>query len=216
MKKYVCEFCKKEFESRKGSKSRTPKFCSSKCFGASQKIYKECKFCGGIIDNKRSESLKKRVYCSKECQSEARKNVPLSEDWKKALSIGRLSSEKCKGENLYNWKGGVINRRIVSKNRYYRTKHNIIGKLPIEKLDKILKFQENKCFFCDSDLFKYKAIEHLTPVTKGGDNSVYNLAYSCKSCNSKKGQKTLEEFAIKNRRFDWLEKWENLLISALN
>ena len=62
---------------------------------------------------------------------------------------------------------------------------------------------------------EYKAIEHLTPVSRGGDNDIYNLVYSCKSCNSNKRQQTLEEYAIKNKRLDWLQKWEKLFIETL-
>lgn len=215
MKIYICEHCKVEFESKKGCKTRTPKFCSTKCYAESMKLNIKCKLCGKIIENKHSVSLKNRIYCSKECQGKARKGIKLSDEWKKALSEGRKKSDKCKGKNLYNWKGGITNTRILTKERYYRTKHNIIGKLPVEILDKILKLQGNKCFFCDTDLTKYKAIEHLTPVTKNGDNSFYNLVYSCKSCNSKKRQKTLEEFAINNKRLDWLQKWENILIEIV-
>jgi 5-methylcytosine-specific restriction endonuclease McrA len=87
--------------------------------------------------------------------------------------------------------------------------------MPTEFLQKILRAQDNKCFFCECDLTEYKAIEHLTPVSKGGDNNFYNLVYSCKSCNSKKRQKTLEEFALSTGNIYWLEKWENLFIETL-
>lgn len=210
--KYTCVKCGAEFESKKGCKSRTPKYCSSKCYADSMRLEVTCLICGKIIKNKHSVSIKNRKYCSRECHAKSRAGVELSEEWKKSLSEGRKKSEKCKGENLYNWKGGSENTKFLAKERYYRTKHDIIGKLPREKLAKILEFQENKCFFCECDLTNYKAIEHLTPVTRNGDNSFYNLVYSCKSCNSKKRQQTFEEFAIKNKRADWLLKWENLLI----
>ena len=159
--------------------------------------------------------MKNRVYCSKDCQSKARKNVPLSEEWKKALSEGRKKSEKCKGENLYNWKGGketeLIRYRIYNNKR--RTLLN--KKIDVLFLEKLILIQNNKCFFCECDLTEYKAIEHLTPVSRGGDNDIYNLVYSCKSCNSNKRQQTLEEYAIKNKRLDWLQKWEKLFIETL-
>jgi len=68
--------------------------------------------------------------------------------------------------------------------------------------------QKNKCFFCECDLTKYKAIEHLTPLSRGGDNQKYNLVYSCKSCNSKKRNKTLEEYAIQTNNFNWIDKFD--------
>ena len=215
MRTYICENCKVEFESKKGCKSRTPKFCSLKCYGESLKLNKKCKLCGKIIENKHSVSMKNRVYCSKDCQSKARKGVPLSEEWKKALSDGRKKSDKCKGENLYNWKGGKETEPFRLKQAFYKRKKGLKEKMPIEFLQKVLKAQDNKCFFCECDLTEYKAIEHLTPVSKGGDNNFYNLVYSCKSCNSKKRQKTLEEFALSTGNIHWLGKWEHLFIETL-
>lgn len=215
MRTYICESCKVKFESKKGCKSRTPKFCSLKCYGESLKLNKKCKLCGNIIENKHSVSMKNRVYCSKDCQSKARKGVPLSKEWKKALSDGRKNSEKCKGENLYNWKGGKETEPFRLKQAFYKRKKGLKEKMPIEFLQKVLNAQDNKCFFCECDLTEYKAIEHLTPVSKGGDNNFYNLVYSCKSCNSKKRQKTLEEFALSTGNIHWLQKWEKLYIETL-
>ena len=215
MNTYKCYQCGKSFESKKGCKSRQPKYCSIECYGDSMKMNKKCLLCGEVILNKHSVSLKNRKYCSRECQGKSRQNKPFSDERKKALSEGRKKSDKCKGENLYNWKGGKENTRILAKERYLRVKHNIIGKFPKKTLNKILQIQNNQCFYCESDLSEYKAIEHLTPVTRGGDNSFYNLVYSCKSCNSKKRQQTLEEYAIAQKRFDWIAKWENLFIEIL-
>lgn len=215
MKKYICKICNSEFESKKGCKTRTPLFCSKKCYGESLKMNKTCLLCGKIIQNKHSVSLKNRIYCSKECQGLARKNIPLSVEWKKALSEGRKNSEKCKGKNLYNWKGGKETQLI--RHRIYNNKRRTLlnKKIDVLFLEKLILIQNNKCFFCECDLTEYKAIEHLTPVSRGGDNDFYNLVYSCKCCNSKKRQKTLEEYAIKNKRLDWLQKWENLLIEII-
>ena len=44
----------------------------------------------------------------------------------------------------------------------------------------------------------------------------YNLVYSCKSCNSQKRQQTLEEYAVKNIRFDWLDKFDYVYATAVN
>ena len=215
MKKIICKNCGVEFTSKKACKSREPKYCSKSCFSESLKLHKKCKLCGKEIENKHSVSMHNRIYCSRECKGKARQNVPLSDEWKKALSDGRKNSEKCKGENLYNWKGGKETENIRMKQSFYKRKKALKKDMPIAFLNSILKAQDNKCFFCESDLSEYKAIEHLTPVSKGGDNDIYNLVYSCKSCNSKKRQQTLEQFALKENRVDWLEKWENVFSEAL-
>jgi 5-methylcytosine-specific restriction endonuclease McrA len=50
----------------------------------------------------------------------------------------------------------------------------------------------NRCAYCGirgCDL----EIDHLRPVSRGGDNSFENLAVSCGGCNRKKGSMTLQE-----------------------
>ena len=215
MKTYKCLQCEKDFESKKGCKSRQPKYCSKECYAESLKLNIKCKLCGSIIENKHSGSMKNRIYCSKECQGKARQNIPLSAEWRKSLSEGRKNSDKCKGENLYNWKGGKETELI--RYRTYNNKRRTLlnKKIDVVFLEKLISIQNNKCFFCECDLTEYKAIEHLTPVSRGGDTDIYNLVYSCQSCNSKKRQQTLEEFALSTGNIHWLEKWENLFIETL-
>lgn len=179
------------------------------------KLEVRCKLCGKQIENKHSVKISNRIYCSKTCSSKSRKGIPLNDNWRNALSEGRKASEKCKGANLYNWKGGADNTRRLVKERYMREKYGVNLLLPKDHLSRVLATQNGNCFYCNVDLSKYKAIEHLTPLARGGDNQPYNLVYSCKSCNSKKRTLTLEEFAIKHNRFDWLIKFENVYATTL-
>ena len=125
METYKCLQCEKDFESKKGCKSRQPKYCSRECYAESLKLNKRCQFCGSIIENKHSVSMKNRIYCSRECQGKARRNIPLSNEWKKALSEGRKNSDKCKGENLYNWKGGKETELFRLKQAFYKRKKGL-------------------------------------------------------------------------------------------
>lgn len=193
IRKFNCLTCNAEFASRKACKSREPKYCSKPCYAL---------------------SLRKPPKPKKERQS--RKGIALSAEWKKALSEGRIRSEKCKGENLYNWKGGKATEGIRSKESKYKRQKGLTQSLDPVFLANVLVAQEGKCFFCEIPLTNYKAIEHLTPVSRGGDNQPFNLVYSCQSCNSRKRQNTLEEWAIKNKRFDWLDKFDNIYASAIN
>lgn len=56
----------------------------------------------------------------------------------------------------------------------------------------ILERFEHCCCYCNTktDL----SIEHLTPLIRGGDNSVGNIAPACNPCNRKKWKRTAEEF----------------------
>lgn len=50
-------------------------------------------------------------------------------------------------------------------------------------------------------------LEHINPTIRGGDNSPENLLYICRTCNSTKQGKTLEEYRI---YLGWSEIIENL------
>ena len=214
-KRYAkCKTCNTTFEVVKYCENRKPRYCSSKCYGESLLVKKPCLMCGELIDGN-GGSVSNRVYCSKSCQYKSRKGIHLDDDWRKALSEGRKKSEKCKGENLYNWKGGESTRLIRAKTAYYKRKNNLSKDMPAKFLERVLKAQNNNCFYCNSNLKEYKSIEHLTPVSKGGDNDIYNLVYSCKSCNSQKRQLTLEEYAIKTGNLYWLDKFDYIYSSAL-
>ncbi len=199
----VCGTCGVEFTSSKNCKTRKPKFCSKKCYGKSIEIHKFCKLCGEEI-KVNNTAKKHRIYCSYDCSHSARKGIKFSESWKKAISEGRKNSDKCKGENLYNWKGGYENVKIYQKKRYHQKR--AAGIIDFEYLKILFKLQGGECYYCGSDITKKgkKHIEHLVPISRGGGNDWMNLVYSCGSCNSKKNTMTLAEYAIKNIRPDWL------------
>jgi hypothetical protein len=51
------------------------------------------------------------------------------------------------------------------------------------------------CWYCHAGLTAETATkDHIVPVSKGGTNHWYNLAWSCRQCNSKKRDLSLEEF----------------------
>ncbi len=54
------------------------------------------------------------------------------------------------------------------------------------------KFQR-KCAYCGKSGLPLQ-IEHIVPRSRGGSNSVTNLALACEKCNQKKGTKTATEF----------------------
>lgn len=116
---FTCMTCSTIFFSKKACKSRIPKYCSSLCYGKSLEIKIYCKLCNIEIHNN-NQRKHVRKYCSIICRGKARKGIPLSTTWKAALSVGRKSSEKCKGENLYNWKGGQAKRDDTRTTREYR------------------------------------------------------------------------------------------------
>ena len=205
-----CLTCKKSFTSHKNCQSRTPKYCSKVCYAESIRKYKKCRQCG-----KSFADYTKKFFCSMECTQESRRGVKLSAEWRKALSEGRKKSDKCKGENLYNWKGGKSTERERIKISCHKRRSLQKTKINQDFLVRLISAQNNQCFYCECDLSKYKAIEHLTPLSRGGDNEPYNIVYSCQSCNSTKRQQTLEEFALNTGKVSLLGKFDYIYASAI-
>ena len=55
----------------------------------------------------------------------------------------------------------------------------------------IYKRDGHKCQYCGST--RNLTIDHIFPTSKGGDNSWENLVVACMPCNTRKGDKLLEE-----------------------
>jgi len=63
---------------------------------------------------------------------------------------------------------------------------------------KIFERDSYKCHYCGKQLTRYSAtLDHIQPVSKGGDNSYDNLITSCLHCNSKRTNKDVMDAIIK-------------------
>lgn len=61
----------------------------------------------------------------------------------------------------------------------------------------LLKLQRELCYFCQTAITSDTIeIDHLTPISRGGDNHRKNLVGCCASCNKAKTNKTEGEFII--------------------
>lgn len=60
-------------------------------------------------------------------------------------------------------------------------------------LKKLLVAQDNYCFYCGCSLFAYQdsyfSIDHVYPLSHGGERTLINLVGSCRTCNTKKSNK---------------------------
>jgi hypothetical protein len=64
----------------------------------------------------------------------------------------------------------------------------------IENRLKIFERDEYKCYSCGKLLTRFSAtLDHIQPVSKGGDNSYENLSTCCLHCNSKRVNKPVME-----------------------
>jgi 5-methylcytosine-specific restriction endonuclease McrA len=70
------------------------------------------------------------------------------------------------------------------------------GTYTVEDIKAILASQNGLCvgINCGKDISKRFTIDHILPLVRGGSNWPANLQLTCKSCNCKKGKRTMEEW----------------------
>lgn len=102
--------------------------------------------------------------------------------------------------NFTDWRRAVV---LLVKNKAQALSSRVIRllnfvKLPISKMKAgkpsralIYKRDDYRCQYCGSS--KNLSIDHVIPKSKGGEDTWENMVVACFPCNSKKGDKTLEE-----------------------
>lgn len=61
-----------------------------------------------------------------------------------------------------------------------------------ENRKRIFERDKYKCRYCDKQLTRFTAtLDHLQPVSEGGDNSFDNLVTACLHCNSRRGARPI-------------------------
>lgn len=60
---------------------------------------------------------------------------------------------------------------------------------------KKLTYQQGKtCHYCGKKLYKNMTLDHLLPISRGGQTVLKNLTICCSKCNSEKGSMTEQEY----------------------
>ena len=84
------------------------------------------------------------------------------------------------------------------KQRRRARKANAEGSFTADEWKFTLKVLDYRCIYCnihkDDTPEKWLEADHLTPLSRGGNNYIDNIAPACKSCNCSKGTKTFDEF----------------------
>ncbi len=64
---------------------------------------------------------------------------------------------------------------------------------------KVFERDGYKCHYCSKQLTRFSTtLDHIQPVSKGGDNSFHNLTTACLHCNSERGNKPIMDYAAKS------------------
>lgn len=144
-----------------------------------------CKIC-----LKSFTKFKAAGFCSKVCYRKHRyisnreHILAKTKEWAKNNPEKRKAiKDKWRAENKE--KTNFLTRRYI-----YRRKH-AEGNVTFEEVQEMYR-QTPKCPYCWTN--KSDTIDHVIPLSRGGTNNPDNLIAICRSCNSKKRDKTLREF----------------------
>ena len=75
----------------------------------------------------------------------------------------------------------------------------------------LLNIQDNCCAYCGIEIAGHKAtLDHIIPISFGGDNNLCNLVALCHTCNKEKGSMLPQQLARMQRR--QLYEFENAAI----
>lgn len=106
-----------------------------------------------------------------------------------------------------NFKGGISLTPLykLAKNKEWRRRNrdavstinrnakavrrNARGRITASEIRELMKLQRGRCVICRRDIRSRFHLDHVTPVTNGGDNTISNAQLLCPTCNMRKGSK---------------------------
>lgn len=154
---------------------------------------KPCRKCGST-DRGPSRASSRLGDCKSCARTSAKKWDLLNAEKKKARNAAwhRKNREKVISRVAKYHKEYPELTRIYGQN--YRAKKKKNGGELSRNLPQILmKLQNGKCACCKEKLVKYD-MDHIIPVSKGGENIDKNIQLLCQSCNRAKGARDAIEF----------------------
>ena len=88
-----------------------------------------------------------------------------------------------------------VMRNVARRRRALKAGSN--GSFTEEEFRLLCEQYDNRCVYCREELPLVS--DHVTPLSRGGGNSIDNIVPACKSCNSMKGAMTFDEFVKRLR-----------------
>ena len=87
-----------------------------------------------------------------------------------------------------------IRKKLQKHKRRFREQQ---GKIKPNEIRELKIKQNNRCYWCRTSIAKTYQIDHLMPLSKGGEHLIENIVLACPHCNMSKHDKDPLEFANK-------------------
>jgi 5-methylcytosine-specific restriction endonuclease McrA len=150
-----------------------------------------CVACGLDRSNKRYEALRDKLKAQRMVRyyADPAKYITLSAEYaannKEKVAEHRKAWWKRNPDKRVAWEHARLARKAAAGGRY-----------TADDIQVILYRQKSCCAnpYCGIDISEIYTVDHVTPLTRGGDNWPSNLQLLCQPCNSSKGNKTMDEW----------------------
>ena len=145
-----------------------------------------CENCGTSYWEIRGSFLKKkRHFCSMSCYSSYRKFIPTEEQ-----SNYQGIRQNGESKQIYHKRYVKKHPELIAhlKARRYAREKDAEGSHTLKDWEDLKNSFNNCCALCDSSEKVTK--DHIIPLSKGGSDYIENIQPLCRSCNSKKSNKT--------------------------
>lgn len=183
----ACYTCGEIFAPRRYN---TEKFCSKKCQRRDERIRggqvplarRCCDWCHADFTQKIRSNER---FCSRTCSQAS---------WN-ARNVDHLRSYKRKYAKANHWQAEawqarnrsryLETERLKAQRRRARMANVAVQEMTPEQWRNVCATQRHRCWWCGARTGKLE-IDHLVPISLGGDHSLENIVASCKTCNSRK------------------------------
>lgn len=73
-------------------------------------------------------------------------------------------------------------------------KYGAVARLTPRDIERLFWFQDGHCHYCAGPLGSDYHIDHMLPLSRGGQHTPENVCLACRACNFRKHTQTAEEF----------------------